>query len=247
MTTMQKEEYYNMYDSAEYLWWYKSLRELLGHYFRRHIAKNVSILDAGCGTGENMVFLQSLGYTSITGIDLSEDSILLCKKRGIKNIHKGSISSLDFKDNSFDVIYSLDVLGLIPEKDRHKTIQEFYRVLKPGGWLIMQCAALEWLRSQHDVVVSMHHRFTKKEIKRDFSSFEIQKLSYRFFVLFPLMAAIKLLKSNTKSHKATSDVNRPSPLLNSIFLGMQRLENILFTHLSLPIGTSLFLVAKKPL
>lgn len=133
MTVMDKEEYYNMYDAAEYLWWYKSLRELIGHYFRRHIPKNARILDAGCGTGENMQFLISKGYTNVKGIDLSEDSIKLCKQRGLTNVAIGDLKKLDFKECTFDAIYSMDVLGLIPEKERSTVIKELLRVLKPGG------------------------------------------------------------------------------------------------------------------
>lgn len=245
MTVMRKEEYYNMYDAAQYLWWYKSLRELIGHYFRRHIPKNAKILDAGCGTGENIAYLESVGYSRIKGIDLSEDSILLCKKRGLKNVVQGDLKKLPFEDNSFDAVYSMDVLGLIPEKERKQVIHELYRVLKPGGWLIIQCAALEWLRSEHDVVVSMHHRFTKKEIKEEFRQFELQKLSYRFFILFPLMSLVKLLKRPSAHKKAHSDVDKPHPVLNTVLLAIQRVENALFTWISLPIGTSLFLVARK--
>lgn len=85
-----------------------------------------------------------------------------------------------------------------------------------------------------------------QEIKKEFKEFDIQKLTYRFFILFPLMGLVKLLKKPSYDKKAESDVNKPHPAVNGILLAIQRIEDAILTHISLPIGTSLFLVARKP-
>lgn len=90
-----------------------------------------TVLDAGCGSGDVVRYLLEKGYEA-KGVELSGDvlknfsSDLL--KKGI--VQKGSLTSLPFKDNSFDVIFSSEVLEHISEEDIPVVISEFYRVAK---------------------------------------------------------------------------------------------------------------------
>jgi len=54
---------------------------------------------------------------------------------------KMDITAIQFPDNSFDVIYCSHILEHVP--DDHKAIREFYRVLKPGGWAVLQVPVVE--------------------------------------------------------------------------------------------------------
>ena len=66
-----------------------------------------TILDIGCGTGENIKFLSR--YGKVIGIDASKQAIEFCRKRKLKNAKIGRAEALPFKENSFD-----------PEKVRHR-------------------------------------------------------------------------------------------------------------------------------
>jgi len=75
-----------------------------------------------------------------TGIDLSTISIGVCKKHFELYDKKGNIINMDvenlmFEDNAFDLIYSWGVLHHTPNME--KAIDEVYRVLKPGGKIII--------------------------------------------------------------------------------------------------------------
>ncbi|MEK7518063.1 MAG: class I SAM-dependent methyltransferase [Patescibacteria group bacterium] len=244
---MQEQEYYAMYKAEENSWWYKGLRDVLD-YFLSQKGKTLNILDAGCGTGINMKFLLSKGHF-LYGIDLSNFAIALCKKRRLKNVRKGSILKLPFRKNFFDVLICIDVLGSMGS-NRHieKAIEEFYRVLKPNGFLLIHVASLPWLYSPHDVVTNFRVRFLKSELVAYIpsSKWNIIKCSYRVFFLFPFVASIKLIKKFLWRFVGDkTDQNTTPQILNRAFFFIQLIESRLLRFMDFPIGSSLILIAEK--
>jgi ubiquinone/menaquinone biosynthesis C-methylase UbiE len=105
------------------------------------INEGMKILDAGCGIGLYGMTFAIKNKVQVIGIDLSRDKIVNAKKIaaniGAKNIdfEIGDVTKLKFKDSSFDFILSSDVLEHVP--DHEKAINEFARVLKKNGTLIL--------------------------------------------------------------------------------------------------------------
>ena len=107
---------------------------------RKYIDYNYTVLDAGCGNG---IHIQAVAHycTHIIGIDINDKMLFLAqeklREKGIKNaeLFKQSCSSLQFEDNSFDLVYSYSTLLLIP--DFFLAIRQLLRVLKPGGIAIL--------------------------------------------------------------------------------------------------------------
>lgn len=103
------------------------------------LKKGDKILDAGCGDGFYLHLLSSLGNYAITGIDFDKAALQSAKKnlKGIKNISilHGSVLELPFKSKSFDKVIMTEVAEHLP--DDLKGLQEIYRVLKPGGILVL--------------------------------------------------------------------------------------------------------------
>ncbi len=99
----------------------------------QRIAKQVSILDIGCGAGFLSNPLAKMGHT-VTGIDLSESSLAVAKKQDSTDTVQylqANAYSLPFPKDSFDVVCAMDVLEHIEEPNL--LIAEGARVLKPGG------------------------------------------------------------------------------------------------------------------
>lgn len=248
---MHSSEYSLMYRSEEKLWWYVGIRGVLKYYIRKYSIRGPNILDAGCGTGKNMEFLISLGYDDIEGIDYSKEAIQFCRLRGMERVQHGSITEIAFDDNSFDVVYCMDVLGSLNEQDRITAVTELLRVLKPGGLLIANSASLEIFRSQHDDVANIKKRFNKREFRSLFKGCDpgLKKLTYRVFLLSPLVLLFKagknLLKTIGSATKPQSDQVIFPLGINWGLTQIQLLENWLLRYLDFPFGSSVFIVLVK--
>ncbi len=104
------------------------------------------VLEVGCGNGlAAAYFAPSIG--SLVATDLPEEdpsahsiglehAVELFEMLGLSNVSVEGASAVDlpFPDESFDAAYSLYVLEHVP--DRHRALQEMWRVLKPGGCMI---------------------------------------------------------------------------------------------------------------
>ena len=90
------------------------------------------ILDIGCG--EYPYFLERIEFAYKVGIDP------VGKYRGIM-IHKGKVPDIfwSWKENKFDVITIISVIEHFNPEDVLTIFDEIYRILKPGGRLIMTC------------------------------------------------------------------------------------------------------------
>ncbi len=90
-------------------WWYRGRRTVLdGVIGGLGLPARARILDAGCGSGRNMVELARHG--TVTGVELSEPSVALAREREAGEVIAGSVLEMPFPDDSFDLAVSLDVI-----------------------------------------------------------------------------------------------------------------------------------------
>ncbi len=120
---------------------YKIWSEMKGWDY--YIRDGQKILDIGCGNGRMMALLadKKIDYF---GCDISNKLITLAKRKCQQYSFKtadfqvADIRSLPYGDNFFDVVLAVAVLHHLPHPDnRWQVLQEIYRVLKPGGLLLM--------------------------------------------------------------------------------------------------------------
>ncbi len=237
---MEIEEYNKMYKFEEHCWWWVGRRAIIKHLLYILKLDSINILDVGCGTGANLNFLQK--YGDILGVDFSKEAKKFCKMRGYK-IVQANAEKLPLKENTFDLITALDLLEHL---DDNMAISEFYRVLKPDGYLILTVPAFTFLWSKHDEALHHKRRYNKNQLKNVLKSngFTIKKLSYWNFFLFLPIAIIRLIKRNMKNKTITSDVKEIPKIINDFLIFILKIESYLISHINLPIGISLVCVGK---
>lgn len=242
---MKKIAYREMYENEDSHAWYLATRELMLSFLNAKLNKKAVILDAGCGTGGAIAYVNSRhsGW-NIYGIDSSETAIKYCKQRKLKNIRKGNLNTLPYKNNFFDAVICLDVLyhrGVNPEL----AIKEFNRVLKKNGVLYVQEPAYQFLFSRHDRVIMTKRRFLKKEIINLVGKqFKVVKCTHFNSFLFPTILIKRLIERNKKD-PANSDVKKLPFFVNFLALQILKVEIFLIRYVDFPIGLSLICLAKK--
>jgi ubiquinone/menaquinone biosynthesis C-methylase UbiE len=245
---MSPEENDIMRSVEDHYWWYQALRQHVAAAIEP-AAANFSLLDAGCGTGGMLkVVWQKFPAAHLTGIDQSTHALELTAARetGAKLI-PASVEELPFLENSFDFVLSLDVLVSVGVDDA-VAMREFHRVLRPGGTVILNLAALDFLRGAHDCAVEANRRYTRRQVRALLAGagFEIERVNYWNATFTPAIALIRWIsRIRPASDRARSDF-RPLPAaLNSLLTQVAALELNAGRHVSLPFGTSLLAVARK--
>ncbi|MDD3803800.1 MAG: class I SAM-dependent methyltransferase, partial [bacterium] len=199
------------------------------------------VFDSGCGTGRDIAYFENgVGmYISLRGLEL-------CRKE-CKNRINGSVNEIPVKDESFDIVLSMDVLqhrGI----DEDRTISEYHRILSKNGILIMNLPAFDMLYSYHDFSVDTKHRYSRMEIKRLLKGrFEVTDMVFWNGFLFLPGAASRILKSRISGYEKESDVGEVNNSLNRIGSLVLRLEGIFTVNNLLPVGFSILTVARKTL
>lgn len=243
---MNTEEYKFLYDLEDKHWLYMGLRDLLMRQIREHfkIGAKVMILDAGCGTGYNLKCLESFGES--VGLDINDNAIAYCRKRGINRLAQASILEMPFKDGSFDLVVSTDVLYHNSVENDLKALNEISRVLKKGGLLILNLPAHDYLKREHDENVHTRHRYERNEVlqKLKENNFNVIKASYRNAVSFPLLLLAGLINRIFRGELDTGLRAVPKPV-NSAMYFLLKIENILLKAVDIPFGVSVFCLARK--
>jgi SAM-dependent methyltransferase len=109
-------------------WKEKELNKVLANIDDK---KNCRLLDLGAGSGLYGKYFENNGL-QVTCIDLSSSMINLCKQKGL-DAHIMDFYDLEFDENFFNIIWSLNTLLHVPKKSIHKVFEEIKRVLKPNG------------------------------------------------------------------------------------------------------------------
>jgi ubiquinone/menaquinone biosynthesis C-methylase UbiE len=225
-------------------WWFAGRRDMVGKLIR-NANKSSSILDLGCAGGSMILFLNSQGFRSVSGIDISPDAISICSRRKAGKVSMMDARNLELPQGAFDMVVASDILEHI-DKDQ-QAMKECFRVLKPGGKLVAFVPAFESLWSEHDVVAQHQRRYSKKEFLRRLRSagFSIEYSSYWNTILFFPCAATRLLQRAFKI-KAGDQLDRAHPFLNWLLSKLLHGENFFIQYLPAPVGLSVFAVARKP-
>ncbi|MBK8870035.1 MAG: class I SAM-dependent methyltransferase [Elusimicrobia bacterium] len=97
------------------------------------------ILDVGCGDGSLLAWIQSLGWKSAEGIDISREQVEICRKLGVHNVEVADVRCyLASRLNRYVLIFFRDVLEHIPKQEIPSLLSLCRASLCPGGRLVFQ-------------------------------------------------------------------------------------------------------------
>ena len=247
----RKDENEKMARVEQEHWWYRALHHLVLDSIRTNASGNdISILDAGCGTGGLMLFLRQSGYTQLKGFDLSQHAVEICRKRGL-SVEQCDLRNMaaSYPRASADVIISNDTLCSINGEERTSFMEQCFEVLRPGALLILNVPALKAFRGIHDLSVGIRHRFSRPDLRSlvDQRTFHIVRALYWPFLLSPAVYSVRLWQRLrmkwTGNYEIRSDIDLPHPWINGVLEKITRVENRNLS--SKPFGSSLYLVLKK--
>jgi len=241
---MQPNEYATMFRVEETHWWYGALHRLIFQTLETELPhwREKEILDVGCGTG---AILQRLGNPEKNvGVDLAEEAVSFCRRRGLDNVRQGDICALPFGDASFDAVICSSVLYHQWVSDVAAAVREMRRVLRPSGLLLVNVPAFRFLHSAHDVAVMTARRFRKPEIRKLLldQDLKIQRLTYWTTLLFPLAVVARTLGGSDMGRDFEAS---ETSLIQRILAQVMTLELNLLRGISFPFGVALLAVARK--
>ena len=200
------------------------------------------ILDAGCGSGRNMVELARFG--TVTGVELSQTSIELARAREAGEVVAGSVLEMPFDDHSFDLAVTLDVIEHL--EDDEGALRELRRTVAPGGALLVTVPAYQWLWSGHDVINHHHRRYTRRTLQRvaEQAGWKQVRTTYFNSLLLPVAILLRALdRFNTKTTESSLDLWVPPEPINRLLEQPLNLEAALIARGGrIPAGLSLMAV-----
>lgn len=230
---------YGLMDAAEdRMWWYRALHARL---LRAIAGAEGPLLDAGCGTGGFLARVPA--SLAAIGMDYHPPAAARAARKAGRPATAGSINALPFADASFGVAVSADVLSH-GAADPGVALAELFRVLRPGGRLVLNLPAFRWLLSAHDLRVHNTRRFTAPELRASLAAagFEAVRTRYWNGLLLPLMVLQR--KVLARGAESRSDVATFPPWQDRMFFAATEIERAL--PLALPAGGSVLAVARKP-
>jgi SAM-dependent methyltransferase len=239
-----------LYNLEEHYWWFVAMRRITDAIVGADLqGRSLRILDAGCGTGYNLRHYQDAGH-SVYGFDIATEAVEGVRRRGFTKITQASVTDIPFQAESFDLVFSFDVLCQIPIETHRQAIADMHRVLRPGGLLFVRTPAFEWLRSSHDEDLHTQHRFSTGELRRNLSSagFNIRVSTYANSLLFPIAVVRRVLK---RFGIGTGTDVKPLPRgiawIDPVFRRVLASEAaVLQIKGGLPFGLSAIVFAEKP-
>ncbi len=75
---------------------------------------------------------------------------------------RASVTAAPFPSESFDLVTSFDVLYSLDDADEHKAVSEMYRVVRAGGFAVINVAAMDMLRGDHSVLSHERRRYSAR-------------------------------------------------------------------------------------
>jgi SAM-dependent methyltransferase len=232
----------------EHFWFHgfrRFVRPLLDEAARTIENGGARILDCGCGTGNNLQMLRRYGRAY--GIDLTFSGLAYARHRGEPLIAQASATALPFPDRLFDIVTSFDVIYALDDRGAAEALKEMYRVMRPGGYLVLNVAALPGLRGNHSVLGGEVQRYTRPALRGHLerAGFSVKRLTYTNASILPIVAAVRFAQRLAGQRESTREISVPVRPINVALTAVLAAEAAAVRFVDMPLGSSLLTLASR--
>ncbi len=242
---MDPQEYALMDAVEDRMWWYRAMHARAAAALHA-LPTGAAVLDAGCGTGGFLARLRAARPDlALHGVEYDPGAARRAAAKAGALVAAGTVNALPFGDGRFEALCSLDVL-CHRAVDQAAALAEFRRVLRPGGLLLLNLPAHEWLRSAHDARVHTARRYSRRTARAALEGAGFRAVDARHWnsLLLPLMAVQRRLLA--KDEGAASDVTEYPPWLDRTLFAATEAERALSRlGLRFPAGGSVMALARR--
>ncbi|HXV63171.1 MAG TPA: methyltransferase domain-containing protein [Vicinamibacteria bacterium] len=224
-------------------WWYRARNHILERAVGRLVGRTERALTIGVGYTREAEMLSKTAR--LVAIDKAPIDPRL---RELALAAQADAIALPFSSETFDAAFMFDVLEHVDAEA--SVLREIHRVLRPGGKLVLSVPAFMFLYGLQDVVSEHKRRYRRGPLIElvTGSGFEVDHATYFNTLLFPPIAAIRILRKIfpvAKDVRSDFDVRLPGPaelVLEKLF----SLERYAIDRVRLPFGVSILCSAHRP-
>ena len=219
-------------------WWFVGRRAVIdGLLDRIVLPAPARILEAGCGTGGNLSYLERLGTVAafepyLPAVEIARD------RHPATAVEDGALPDrLPFADDSFDLVAALDVLEHVD--DDSAALDALVRLAKPGGYVIVSVPTHPFLWGRHDRRLHHVRRYDVRELRDLCSRTETELVYFGPFntLLAPIAVIARVAEKFLPLDFGNQERLPPGPM-NAALAAIFALEGRLVRHGRMPFGLS---------
>jgi SAM-dependent methyltransferase len=241
-----EESFAELAEQEDRNFWFRSRNDLIDWALRTYFPHARSFFELGCGTGVVLAALRerrpeldlSGGEPFAAGLDVAR------ARMPDVPLYQIDGRRLPFQEE-FDVVGAFDVLEHV-DQDK-QVLREMYQATRPGGGILVSVPQHLWLWSAVDEFSRHRRRYRAREIvqKIESAGFRVVRKTSFVTTLLPVLALSRWRDRGKKDYDPATEFRLPVAV-ERLFGGAMWLERKLIARgLSLPVGSSLLLVARR--
>jgi SAM-dependent methyltransferase len=240
-------------DADQRHFWFLARRECILDALRRFVPdlETRGLVDIGCGTGGLAAYLARSGVRMAGACDSYVEGLRVARTRVSAPLFLVDEGKFPPLAPGQDLIGLFDVLEHID--DDGGVLRSIAAVLGPGGTLVLTVPAHPFLFDEADRLAQHRRRYRRRELraKLEAADFEVVHLTHFMAPLVPSLIATRLLGRvlapvlGSAARRRDAEL-RVVPIVNPLFRAVLRLERAWLRRATLPFGTSLLAIARRP-
>jgi SAM-dependent methyltransferase len=226
--------------------WFRGRNQVILWAIDRWFPRSRSFLEVGCGTGYVLAaILASRPDLDVVGGELFPEGLRVARRR-LKGVPLAQLDARSLRiEGAFDLVGAFDVLEHIDRDE--EALRGMYSVLRPGGGLLVTVPQHRWLWSEADSLAGHARRYTRDELTQRMLEAGFEPVWATSFLMFLLpVVSISRLITRRRSYSLQREFGLPR-WLDRLFERSLDLERVAISRgVSLPVGGSLLMVARRP-